>query len=91
MPCTLPRWATDEGVRRDMAEWRILGSPLSDLVARTIARWCGDWFGPVPNLRAFGAGNRFSLADALDECLLIAPLSEDTVTALWEYLEDKRA
>ena len=38
MLCTMPRWATDEGVRRAMAEWRILGSPLSDMVARTIAR-----------------------------------------------------
>lgn len=73
-----------------MAEWRILGWPLSDKVARTIARWCGDWFGPLPNLWAFGAGNAFNLADALDECLMIAPASEDAVTALWEYLQDKR-
>jgi hypothetical protein len=90
MLCGMPRWAIDEGVRRDMAEWRILGSPLSDTVARTIARWCGDWFGPVPNLRAFGAGNEFSLPGALDECLMIAPVSEDAVTALWEYLEGRR-
>jgi hypothetical protein len=85
-----PRWATDERVRRGMAEWRILGSPLSDTVARTIARWCGDWFGHTPNLRAFGRGEEFNLADALDECQMIAPVSEDAVTALWEYLEEKR-
>ncbi|HEX4087637.1 MAG TPA: hypothetical protein VHZ33_02910 [Trebonia sp.] len=90
MLCTTPRWAADQGIRRDMAQWRILGSPLSDRAARTIARWCGDWFGPVPNLRAFGHGQEFNLADALDECLMIAPASEDSVTALWEHLEDKR-
>jgi hypothetical protein len=87
---TMPRWAADEVVRHDMAEWRILGSPLSEMVARTIARWCADWFGHVPNLRAFGQGKEFNLAGALEECLTIAPASEDSVTALWEYLEDKR-
>jgi hypothetical protein len=90
MLLTMPRWTADERVRRDMAEWRILGSPLSDVVARTIARWCGGWFGHVPNLRAFGYGQEFNLADALEECLTIAAASEDSVTALWEYLEDKR-
>ena len=87
---TMTRWATDAQVRLDVAEWQDLGSPLSDLVARTIARLWGDRFDCAPNLRAFGRGQEFNMADAQEECLLIASVSDDTVTALWEYLEDKR-
>jgi hypothetical protein len=87
---TMTRWATDAQVRLDVAEWQDLGSPLSDLVARTIARLWGDRFDCAPNLRAFGRGQEFNMADAQEECLMIASVSDDTVTALWEYLEDKR-
>ena len=41
-------------------------------------------------IRAFGHGQEFNLADALEECLTIASAYDDTVTALWEYQEDKR-
>jgi hypothetical protein len=87
---TMIRWATDAEVRLDMAEWQVLGPPLSDLVARTIARCRGDRFDCAPNLRALGRGQEFNMADAQEECLMIASVSDDTVTALWEYLEDKR-
>jgi hypothetical protein len=84
------RWATEVEVRLDMAEWQVLGSPLSDLVARTIARCWGDRFDCASALRAFGRDLEFNMADAQEECLMIASVSDDTVTALWEYLEDKR-
>ena len=84
------RWATEAEVRLDMAEWQVLGSPLSDLVARTVARCWGDRFDCAPTLRAFGRDREFNRADAQEECLMIASVSDDTVTALWEYLEDKR-
>ena len=87
---TMTRRADDAEVRIEVAEWQDLGSPLSDLVARTIARLWGDRFECAPNLRAFGRGQEFNMADAQDECLTIAPVADDTVTALWEYLEDKR-
>jgi hypothetical protein len=90
MVITTARWATGAEVRLDVAQWEELGSPLSDIVARTIAHWWGDRFERAPNLRAFGHGQEFNLTDAQDECLTIAPASDDTVTALWEYLEDKR-
>jgi hypothetical protein len=84
------RRATDAQVRLDMAEWQVLGSPLSDLVARTVARCWGDRFDCAPTLRAFGRDQEFNMAEAQEECLMIASVSGDTVTALWEYLEDKR-
>jgi hypothetical protein len=84
------RWATDAEVRLEVAEWQDLGSPLSDSVARTLARWWGDRFELAPNLRAFGHGQEFNMADAQEECLTIDSVSEETLTALWEYLEDKR-
>jgi hypothetical protein len=90
MVITTTRWATEAEARLDAAEWQDLGSPLSDMVARTIARWWGDRFERAPNLRAFGHGQEFNAADAQEECLTIAPASEETLTALWEYLEDKR-
>ena len=90
MVITAARWATDAEVRFDVAEWQDLGSPLSDLVACTIARMWGDRFDCAPTLRAFGRDQEFNWADAQEECLLIASVSDDTVTALWEYLEDKR-
>ena len=90
MVITTTRWATEAEARLDVAEWEDLGSPLSDMVARTIARWWGDRFERAPNLRAFGHGREFSAVDAQEECLTIASASEETLTALWEYLEDKR-
>jgi hypothetical protein len=69
---TMTRWATDAQVRLDVAEWQDLGSPLSDLVARTIARLWGDRFDCAPNLRAFGRGQEFNMADAQEECLTLA-------------------
>jgi hypothetical protein len=90
MVITAARWATAAEVRLSMAQWEELGSPLSDVVAQTIARWWGDRFERAPNLRAFGHGQEFNVADALDECLTIASAYDDTYTALWEYLEDKR-
>jgi hypothetical protein len=73
-----------------VARWEELSSPLSDIVAQTIARWWGDRFECAPNLRAIGHGQEFNLADAQEECLTIASAYDDTVTPLWEYLEDKR-
>ena len=90
MVITATGWAADAEVGLDVAEWQELGSPLSDVVARTIARWWGDRFERAPNLRAFGHGQEFNVADALEECLTFAPASADALTALWEYLEDKR-
>jgi hypothetical protein len=87
---TMIRWATDAEVRLDVAEWQDLGSPPSDLVARTIARWWGDRFECAANLRAFGRDQEFNMAEAQEECLTIGAVSDETVTALWEYLEDKR-
>jgi hypothetical protein len=87
---TTARWATDVEIRLGVAQWEEVGSPLSDIVAQTIARWWGERFERTPNLRAFGHGREFNLADALEECLTIASAYDDTVTALWEYLEDKR-
>jgi hypothetical protein len=87
---TAARWATGAEVRLDVAQWEELGSPLSDIVAYTIARWWGDRFECTPNLRAFGHGQEFNLAVAQEECLTIASAYDNTVTALWEYLEDKR-
>jgi hypothetical protein len=60
----MTRWATDPEVRLDVAEWQDLGSPLSDLVARAIARCWGDRFDCAPNLRAFGRDQEFNMADA---------------------------
>jgi hypothetical protein len=71
MLITTPRWAANDEVRHDMAAWRILGSPLSDMVARTIARCWGDPFESAPNLRALGHGKEFDLAGALEECLIL--------------------
>jgi len=90
MVTTAARWATDAEVRLDVAQWEELGSPLSDIVAHTIARRWGDRFERAPNLRAFGHSQEFNVADAQEECLTIASASEYTLTALWEYLEDKR-
>jgi hypothetical protein len=42
------------------ADWKDLGSPLSDLVARAIARRWGDRFDCAPNLRAFGRDQEFN-------------------------------
>jgi hypothetical protein len=84
------RSATSAEVRFDIACWEELGSPLSAVVAQAIARWWGDLFEHAANLRAFGRGQEFNVADALEECLTIAPVPGNTVTALWEYLEDKR-
>jgi hypothetical protein len=87
---TTARPTTSAEVRLEVAQWEKLGSPLSDTVAQTIARWWGDLSEHAPNLKAFGHGREFNVADALDECLTIASASDHTVTALWEYLEDKR-
>ena len=90
MVITAARWATDAEVRLGVAQWEELGSPLSDIVAQTIARWWGDRFERARNLWAFGHGQEFNAADAQEECQSIASAWDDTVTALWEYLEDKR-
>ena len=90
MVITAARRATAAEIRLEVARWEELGAPLSDIVAQTIARWWGDRFERAPNVRAFGHGQEFNLADALEECLTIASAYDDTVTALWEYLEDKR-
>jgi hypothetical protein len=55
--------------------------------------WLLDWQGQryaqaVKGCR--GRLGRAAMADAQEECLMIASVSDDTVTALWEYLEDKR-
>jgi hypothetical protein len=86
----MTRWATDAEVRLEVAQWRDRGSPLSDIVARTIARWWGDLLEHAPNLRAFGHDQEFNMAEAQEECQTIASGSADPLTALWEYLEDKR-
>lgn len=90
MVITTGRPASGAEVRLAMARWEELGSLLPDCIALSIARWWGDRFERTPSLRAFGHGQEFNLADALDECLTIASAYDDTVTALWEYLEDKR-
>jgi hypothetical protein len=90
MAITAARRATGAEVLLDVAQWEKLGSPLSDRVALAVARWWGDLFERAPNLRAFGRGQEFNVADAQEECLTIASAWDDTVTALWEYLEDKR-
>jgi hypothetical protein len=87
---TPPQWATGEEIRRAMAAWRILGSPLAVTVARAVAHQWGEQLEHAPNLRAFYLGKEFSLNEALDECLTIASAADDTVTALWEYLEHRR-
>ena len=90
MVITTARPAIGAEVRLAMAQWEELGSTLSDIAALAIARWCGDRFECAPNLRAFGHGQEFNGADAQEECLKISSAYDDTVTALWEYLEDKR-
>jgi hypothetical protein len=90
MVITTARRATDAEIRLGMAQWEEHGSPLSDIVAHTLARWWGDRFKRAPNLKAFGHDQEFNVAAALEECLTIASASDNTVTALWEYLEDKR-
>jgi hypothetical protein len=84
------RPAAGADVRLAMLRWEELGSPLPDIVAVAIARWWGDRFERAPNLRALGHGQEFNRADASEECLTFSSSTDHTLTALWEYLEDKR-